>query len=296
MKNILLIIMLLASITLQAQQKITYIKLNKTSCKGKCPVYSVELNREGAVTWHGIRNVSRKGYHTAQLSKKEAKALFAEFEKNDLTKLRKRYTPVAGKQPLKFEFEIAGHIVSIENAEGGPEYLQKMAARIDQKIKNLPWKPLRFVPPVVEPENRELPTLQDINLGSVESNEMDGVTGEAVPVYDPPVNNQANEALTYAEEMPEFPGGTSALMRFMQMNLRYPDMAREMGISGKVYCRFVVDEQGEITDVKVLKGIGHGLDQEAVRVVKMMPRWIPGKMNKKPVKVQYVLPVKFVLN
>lgn len=291
MKNILLIIILLTSATLSAQQKISSIKLSLTGCKGKCAVYTVELYREGIVNWNGIKNVNRKGFYTAKLSKKEMTALFAEFEKNNFTKFRKKYVP-AGEIHFDLDIEIAGDLISVANAEGGPVSLQRIRNRVDEKIKNLKWKPLRFTPPIIKPETDQ-PPLQEMNMTTVESGEINGA--EAEPISEPQIKMLENDVLTYAEEMPEFPGGMSALARFMQTNIKYPEMAREMGISGKVYCRFVVDEMGNIGDVKVLRGVGHGLDQEAVRVIKMMPHWIPGKMNKKPVKVQYTLPVMFVL-
>jgi len=103
------------------------------------------------------------------------------------------------------------------------------------------------------------------------------------------------EIFTIVEKMPEFPGGLEALFTYFSQNMEYPDMAKDAKIEGKVYLTFVVDRDGGITGVKVLRGIGGGCDEEAVRVVKNMPRWNPGKQRGKPVRVQYNLPINFIL-
>lgn len=97
------------------------------------------------------------------------------------------------------------------------------------------------------------------------------------------------------EQMPDFPGGEEALYKFLAGNITYPQSAKESGIQGRVYVTFVVERDGSINDVRVLRGIGGGCDEEAIRVIKAMPKWIPGKQRAKPVRVQYNLPVKFSL-
>jgi protein TonB len=101
---------------------------------------------------------------------------------------------------------------------------------------------------------------------------------------------------TYVEQMPEFPGGENALMEFLRKNLHYPATAREQGVEGRVIVRFVVNEAGLISEISILRDIGSGCGAEAVRVVKMMPKWKPGKQNGKPVKTYYTLPVMFQLS
>ena len=101
------------------------------------------------------------------------------------------------------------------------------------------------------------------------------------------------EVFTIVESMPEFPGGESALENFLKDNIFYPKAARENHIQGTVYITFVVEKDGSLSDIKVLRGIGGGCDEEALRVVKLMPKWIPGKQNGKAVKVQYTLAVRF---
>ncbi|MFN3554821.1 MAG: energy transducer TonB [Bacteroidales bacterium] len=101
---------------------------------------------------------------------------------------------------------------------------------------------------------------------------------------------------TIVEDQPSFPGGDAALMQFLSSNLRYPTMAREAGIQGIVFVTFVVERDGSITDVRILRGVGGGLDEEAVRVVRSMPRWTPGRQRGQAVRVQFNLPIRFVLN
>ncbi|MBN1650767.1 MAG: energy transducer TonB [Bacteroidales bacterium] len=97
------------------------------------------------------------------------------------------------------------------------------------------------------------------------------------------------------ENMPEFPGGEAAMYKFIGKNIEYPRMAKESGISGRVFVTFVVERDGSVTDVQILRGIGGGCDEEAIRVIKMMPKWTPGKQRGKPVRVQYRMPIKFTL-
>ncbi|MCK7535289.1 MAG: energy transducer TonB [Marinilabiliales bacterium] len=93
---------------------------------------------------------------------------------------------------------------------------------------------------------------------------------------------QEQEIFQVVENAPAFPGGDGARMKFLQENIKYPQMARESGIQGTVYVTFVVERNGSVTDVKILRGIGGGCDEEAVRVVKNMPKWEPGKQRGKP--------------
>lgn len=106
---------------------------------------------------------------------------------------------------------------------------------------------------------------------------------------------QEQEIFRVVETAPAFPGGDGARMKFLQDNIKYPQMARESGIQGTVYVTFVVERNGSVTDVKILRGIGGGCDEEAVRVVQNMPKWEPGKQRGKPVRVQFNMPIKFTL-
>ena len=103
------------------------------------------------------------------------------------------------------------------------------------------------------------------------------------------------EIFTVVEEMPEFPGGMAKLAEYLAKNIKYPQLARESGIQGRVFINFVVENDGSVTNVKVMRSLGGGCDEEAVRVVKSMPKWKPGKQRGKPVRVSYNLPVNFKL-
>ena len=106
----------------------------------------------------------------------------------------------------------------------------------------------------------------------------------------------ANEkVLEKAEVMPEYPGGDQAMMQFVAENVKYPQDAIDKEISGRVLVSFVVEKDGSIGDVKVVKGIGGGCDEEAVRVVNTMPKWKPGMDKGKPVRVSYMMPITFKL-
>lgn len=121
--------------------------------------------------------------------------------------------------------------------------------------------------------------------------------------YDPfnPVDEEEEEEVEEApvfvvvEVMPRFPGGDEALKKYLAENIKYPEMARESGIQGRVYVTFVVEKDGSVTNVELLRGIGGGCDQEAIRVVENMPNWNPGRQRDKPVRVQFNLPITFVL-
>lgn len=100
---------------------------------------------------------------------------------------------------------------------------------------------------------------------------------------------------TVVEQQPEFPGGGSALGQWLGKNIRYPAAAQRANIAGKVYISFVVNTDGSIQDVTILKGLGFGTDEEAQRVVKSMPKWRPGKQSGRPVRVKFNLPISFTL-
>lgn len=104
-----------------------------------------------------------------------------------------------------------------------------------------------------------------------------------------------NKPAYSAEQMPQFPGGDEALMNFIRENLKYPMKAAENGIEGRVYIRFVIDRVGSVTDVTVIRSLDSYCDKEAVRVVKMMPNWTPGKQNGKTIPVYFTLPIVYKL-
>ncbi|MDR1859587.1 MAG: energy transducer TonB [Bacteroidales bacterium] len=104
-----------------------------------------------------------------------------------------------------------------------------------------------------------------------------------------------NEIFQIVEEMPEFPGGQAALIKWLGSNTKYPVIAQENGVQGTVYVQFVVEKDGSVTNATVLRGPDPSLEKEAVRVVSSMPKWKPGKQRNKAVRVTYQVPVKFIL-
>ncbi|HHW81616.1 MAG TPA: energy transducer TonB, partial [Bacteroidales bacterium] len=136
-----------------------------------------------------------------------------------------------------------------------------------------------------------------IDLSSLE----DDQSRAQVQTYTPPpppkaVEEEATEEIfVVVEQQPEFPGGMSALMKFLGDNIKYPVIAQENGIQGRVITTFVVERDGSITDINVVRGQDPSLDKEAVRVIKTMPRWKPGQQRGKPVRVRFTLPVQFRL-
>lgn len=128
------------------------------------------------------------------------------------------------------------------------------------------------------------------------SNTSVSASNEDAPTQAPTSSTDEGEVVTYVEVAPRFPGGESALYAFLQKNIKYPPLARENGITGRVYLTFIIGLDGSIRDVKVVRGIGAGCDEEAIRVIKNMPRWEAGKQNGKPVNVQFNMPINFTLN
>ena len=109
------------------------------------------------------------------------------------------------------------------------------------------------------------------------------------------VGNPEHDVYQIVEQMPEFPNGQEALMLYIAKQVKYPAEAKKAGAQGRVFIGFIVEPDGSLSDFKVLRGIGHGCDEEALRVVKSMPKWKPGMQRGKAVRVQYLVPVNFKL-
>lgn len=110
-------------------------------------------------------------------------------------------------------------------------------------------------------------------------------------------SEEADAVYMVVDKMPEFPGGQQDLFNYLTDNVKYPAEAARRGLEGRTICQFVVEKDGSITDVKVVKSSGSSLlDKEALRVLRRMPNWIPGTMKGKPVRVKYTVPVNFFIN
>ena len=110
------------------------------------------------------------------------------------------------------------------------------------------------------------------------------------------IEEDDEEFFMVVENMPEFPGGDLGLMKFIQKNVKYPAIAKEYNITGKVYVSFIVDRQGKVTNVKIVRGVDKNLDAEAFRVVSSLPKYKPGKQRGKAVRVMFTIPINFTLN
>lgn len=132
------------------------------------------------------------------------------------------------------------------------------------------------------------------NLNGKPNGISDGTGTE--PIYIEPTPPVSQGPVRIAEVMPEFPGGEKALMRFLAEHTGFPDREREMGIGGKVISEFTVNEDGRVSDIKILKSPSSGFDKEVNRVVKILPAFKPGMQQGRPVKVRYVLPFTFNVN
>lgn len=153
-------------------------------------------------------------------------------------------------------------------------------------------------PPKIQlPEIVEVPDEEEIE----EEIELDldvEVTEETVieDVVFEPEEEEVEQVFTIVEDQPEFPGGLQAFYKYVGDNMKYPSQARRMGIEGRVYVQFVVDKNGNVTEVEAVKGIGAGCDEEAERVLRESPQFKPGKQRGRPVKVRMVLPIIFKLS
>ncbi|MET3977784.1 protein TonB [Mucilaginibacter sp. UYP25] len=166
---------------------------------------------------------------------------------------------------------------------------------------------VRFPPPVVKPDNevreKDPPTVEDLKVADPGQRDQKGDPNQAITI-DEPVGNadvkqvveeNPNQIFTAVEQSPAFPGGEGAFGKYLGNNIKYPAIARENNVTGRVVLTFVVERDGSLTDIKVLRGLGSGTDEEAVRVLKKSPKWKPGIQNGRPVRVQYSIPVNFTL-
>ncbi|MFA6944500.1 MAG: TonB family protein [Pedobacter sp.] len=167
---------------------------------------------------------------------------------------------------------------------------------------------IKFPPPVVVPaeqvRDEEPPTVEELKVADPGQKTIEGDPNAEIKI-DEPVGEAPKEAevtednsikdFASVEVLPEFQGGMAGWGKYLQKNLKYPPMARENNITGRVIMSFVVEKNGQLTDIKVLRGIGGGCDEEAIRVLKNAPTWKPGIQNGRPVRVAYTMPIFFQL-
>lgn len=185
------------------------------------------------------------------------------------------------------------------------EIIKTEPEKVVEKVKSS----VKFTAPVIKKDS-EVKEEDEIKLEEVEKSNKaigsftvegnDEVGGEVLKAKDDikapePPKHEENKIFTVVEQMPMYPGGEAALMQYLSSNIHYPAVAAENGVQGRVVVGFVVERDGSITDVNVMRSVDPSLDREAVRVVKNMPRWTPGKQNGSAVRVKYQVPVTFRL-
>lgn len=181
----------------------------------------------------------------------------------------------------------------------------------EQKVVEKVKSSVKFTAPVIKKDDEvnpedEMKSQEDLMKSSAAIGSLDvkgnDESGEVLKAKDviaqepvKPKEEETNKVFDVVEQMPSYPGGMGALMQYLSSHIKYPVIAEENGIQGRVICTFVVERDGSITDVRVAKSVDPSLDKEATRVVKSMPHWIPGKQNGSAVRVKYTLPVTFRL-
>tara|TARA_B100001057_G_scaffold143023_1_gene142711 strand:+ start:2097 stop:2747 length:651 start_codon:yes stop_codon:yes gene_type:complete len=203
------------------------------------------------------------------------------------------------KKPMFFQIGLAVTLISIliafewksydkSNYNLGDLNLDDMEEEIipitRQEVKPPPPPPPP--PEIIEIVEDEVEIENEVEIEETETDEEEMIE----------IEEDDEEFFMVVENMPEFPGGDLGLMKFIQKNVRYPAIAKEYNITGKVYVSFIVDKQGNVTNVKIVRGVDKNLDAEAVRVVSSLPKYKPGKQRGKPVRVMFTIPINFTLN
>ena len=186
---------------------------------------------------------------------------------------------------------------------------KKVEIQQPEKVVERVKSSVKFTAPVIKKDDEVKPEDELKNqdelmktqtaIGALDVKDNDDKDGEVLKlketVAQPEPKPEPEKVFEVVEQMPSFPGGDAALMQYLRDNIKYPVVAQENGVQGRVVVSFVVEKDGSITDVKVVRSVDPSLDKEAQRVVKSMPKWIPGKQNGSAVRVKYNVPVSFKL-
>lgn len=206
---------------------------------------------------------------------------------------------VVGLAVLFVGFEWGTRDIQVVTASDG---VQDIIAEEEIEIT----RPENTPPPPPPPPAPVVTEVLNVVEDDVELEQQDIITSEdnqkeaQVQTYVAPAvveeeEESAQQIFTVVEEMPKFPGGDSELLKFIAKSIKYPVIAQENGIQGRVICSFVVNRDGSVVDAEVLRGVDPSLDKEALRVIATMPKWTPGKQRGKPVRVKYTVPITFRL-
>ena len=196
---------------------------------------------------------------------------------------------------IAFEWS-QNEITVYEEALQGPVEIDEEMVEVTFREETPPPPP----PPQPETVLSDIIDIQD-NEAEVETTDFnseddaDARVEIQAPIAPPEEEEEEQVIHIRVEKMPEFPGGQDALNRFLVRNIKYPLLAQENGIQGRVVCQFVVNSDGSIVDISVVRGVEESLDKEAIRVIKSMPKWTPGRQGGKSVRVKYTLPIRFQL-
>lgn len=200
---------------------------------------------------------------------------------------------------------------NLEQKQKKAEVKKQIKVQEPEKVVERVKSSVKFTAPVIKKDSEvkpedEIKTQDQLMqnkaaIGSFDVKGNDDANGEVLKAKEviaqpEPPKVEENKVFDMVEEMPSFPGGPAALMQFLQNNTHYPAVAQENGVQGRVTVSFVVEKDGSITDVQVARSADPSLDKEAVRVVKSMPRWTPGRQNGSTVRVKFNVPVTFRLN
>lgn len=199
----------------------------------------------------------------------------------------------------------AALFVSFEWGTGDVKLLTSAGTGPDMEIEEmLPITRPETPPPPPPPASvvidilnvvEDLVEIEDVDIMTTEDNLNTAQIATFVPTVVDDEEEDVNKIHVFVEEMPSFPGGEKEMLLFINRSIKYPVIAQENGIQGRVICTFVVDRTGKVTDAEVFRSIDPSLDKEALRVVNSMPNWKPGKQNGKPVRVKYTIPITFRL-
>lgn len=228
--------------------------------------------------------------------------------------MRTKKTHKSELEDKRFIFFEIGLIISLAIILYALEFKSYLKSDIDLKswvIDDTPEEMVEITlqnkepPPPSPPEQTTIIEIVDNDIEVEQEIEIDVEANQdtEMEVYNPIIESELEEEEEEAEEqvfmvvesMPQFPGGDVALMKYLGENINYPKAARESGIQGRVFVSFVVEKDGKVTNIIILRGIGGGCDEEAIKVVQEMPEWIPGKQRGMPVRVQFNLPINFTL-
>lgn len=261
MKKLFLLLITLSTIV-HIQAQISFVSIERTPCFGACPTYTLSMDKNGNITYVGSNHVSKIGVYKGKLSKKEANNYFRKYNTYITSKIKNEYKDdIVDMAGLNITIVKSGKKKYIKNAQFGPSILKAMANELDRITENVKWYDIRtnelFIEKIPEP------VISDIYIAP--------------------------------ENPATFPGGESAMKKFIQNEMRYPDIAKQQNREAKIVCKFIVDKEGNIMAPEVLQGAGFGFDDEAIRIISIMPQWIAAMQNGKNVKSEVVLPIFFKL-